>query len=74
MLEFVYTNELPEGAKVSTELLAIADKFNLKELVLFCALELSKTVTCQNAIKILNIADQVAPELLNAIKNASVKN
>ena len=106
MIEFVYTYQLPEGTKSSPELLAIADQFNLKELALLCELELSKMVTCQNAIKILNIADKVAeakrlkgfiiefmsqnifsfigtadwkeiiepnPELLNAIKSASVK-
>ena len=107
MIEFVYTYQLPEGTKSSPELLAIADQFNLKELALLCELELSKMVTCQNAIKILNIADKVAeakrlkgfiiefmsqnifsfigtadwkeiiepnPELLNAIKSASVIN
>ena len=57
MLEFIYTNKLSEG---STELLLIADQFNMKDLISFCEVELSKTVTCQNAIKILNIADKVA--------------
>ena len=58
--QFIYTNEIPDGTQSSLELLLIADQYNLKDLIQLCEMEISKTMTCQNAIEILNIANKVA--------------
>ena len=53
MLEFIYTNKIPEGTTFSLNLLIIADQFNLKGLIQLCESELSKNMTHQNAIEVL---------------------
>lgn len=60
MLEFIYTDKLPDGTACSLELMILADQFNLKDLIHLCEEELSKLVSRSNAIRILNIADKVA--------------
>ena len=60
MIHFIYTNRLPEGATCSTELLLIADRFNLKGLIKLCEARLAKSLTLSNAIGILDVADEVA--------------
>ena len=60
MLEFIYTNRIPEGSQCSLDLLLIADQFNLKGLIQLCESELSKKVTRQNVIEILRVVDKVA--------------
>ena len=60
MLEFIYTNKLPEGTRGSVELLFIADQFNMKDLISFCELDISRQVSPENAIKILGNVDKVA--------------
>ena len=59
-LEFIYTNQIPAGTTASLDLLIIADQFNLKDLIRLCESELSKTMTCENAIKILSMAEKIA--------------
>ena len=59
MLVFIYTNKIPEGTTSSLNLLIIADQFNLKGLIQLCESDLSKTMTHQNAIEILNMADKI---------------
>ena len=59
MLEFVYTNKIPDASECSIELLLIADQFNLKDLVHLCESDISKTLSVDNAVKILNVADKV---------------
>ena len=59
MLEFIYTNRIPDGTQCSLELLLIAGQFNLKGLVQLCESEITKEVTCQNVIQILRVVDKV---------------
>ena len=60
MLEFVYSNRIPDGTECSVELLVIADQFNLQGLIQLCESEISKKVTCQSVTDILRGIHKVA--------------
>ena len=60
MLEFMYTYKIPDDSEYSLELLLIADQYNLKDLIQMCETEISRKLTCENAMKILNTANKVA--------------
>ena len=59
MLEFVYAYQIPDGTESSLDLLLIANQFNLKDLIKFCEAMIAKTLSCDNALKILRVADEV---------------
>ena len=59
MLEFIYANQIPDGTGGSLQLLLIAKEFCLKDLVKFCEAKIAKTLSCDNALKILRVADEV---------------
>ena len=59
MLEFIYANQIPDGTQCSLDLLVIADQFKLKHLVKFCEAKIAKTLSCDNALKILSVAADV---------------
>ena len=60
MLEFLYTNKIPDDTQCSLELLLIADQFNIEDLIQFCLPEIATTLTCDNALQILDIASKVS--------------
>ena len=59
MLEFIYSNKIPDDTQCSLELLLIADQFNIEELIQFCQPELAKSLTCENALQMLDTASKV---------------
>ena len=70
MIYFIYTNRLPEGASCYTELLLIADRFNLKGLIKLCEARLAGSLAVSNAVEILDAADKVADA--SNLKNAGI--
>jgi len=51
MIYFMYTNELPEYAKPSEDLLRIGDKYDVNGLVAFCATAIARNFNTKNAIR-----------------------
>ena len=70
MINFIYTNRLPEGSVCSTELLLIADRFKLKGLIKLCEARLASSLTVSNAVEILDTADKVADA--SGLKNTAI--
>ena len=66
MIHFIYTQQLPEGSRCDLNLLLIADKYDLKDLVKFCEDELSNNLEVENAFPTLEVASQVNSEYLNS--------
>ena len=56
LIQFLYTGEL-DDTKIDIDLLSAANKFQSKDLQSVCELELSKTITMDNASKIAVAAD-----------------
>ena len=54
----------------STELLLIADTFNLKGLINLCEAGLARSLTVSNAIEIMDVADKVTDA--SSLKNAAI--
>ena len=59
MLQFIYTNKIDkEDLKNSIdELLAVADKYDLKKLKRICAIELYENLSVDNVVETLSLAD-----------------
>ena len=76
MLEYIYTNKIPDDPLCSLELLLIGDQFNIEDLVQFCLPEIATTLTCENALQMLDIARKVtnATLLKNYITKFVAKN
>ena len=65
-LEFLYTDYLVDVALVSSsDLLILADKYNLVSLKSKCEKTLCKNIDCSNALQLLNLSSSISvPKLL----------
>ncbi|XP_065205328.1 speckle-type POZ protein-like [Planococcus citri] len=70
MLRYIYTGKCEKLSELATGLLVAADKYDLAGLKNVCGLELSKTLSVDNAASILALADMHAAE---ALKKAAIK-
>ena len=55
----IFFSKVHQYLHLINRLLHIADKYNVKGLIDFCEVELSKELNSDNAIKILDAADKV---------------
>ncbi|KAJ8675263.1 hypothetical protein QAD02_011049 [Eretmocerus hayati] len=58
ILRFIYYNKIQEIGKYAKGLFAVAEKYSMQALRKFCEEEVSKSVTCENAIEYLDLVDQ----------------
>ncbi|KAJ8675258.1 hypothetical protein QAD02_011044 [Eretmocerus hayati] len=67
ILRFIYFNEIQEIGKYAKGLFAVAEKYSMQALSKFCEEEVSKNVTCENAIEYLDLVDQFDLEELKKV-------
>ncbi|XP_065205330.1 speckle-type POZ protein B-like [Planococcus citri] len=69
-LRYIYTGKCNNLQKVAEDLLAVASKYSLDRLKMICAEEVYKTLSVENAAKILMLADTHG---LKELKNEVIK-
>lgn len=70
MLRFIYTGRAPNIEKLVEKLLAISDKYCIKDLKLFCSHIIFKNLCPENAIETLILADNFNDtDLINKVIN-----
>lgn len=66
MLDFIYSGQASQLTQMARELLAVAEKYDLKILKHQCEHEISKTLSIDTAVEILLLADHYRAEVLRA--------
>ena len=75
MLEFIYSNQVGLNESLALDLLAVADKYLLKDLKGLCEEFLSQNITLRNIVHLSNLADhEDLPVLRSAITDYVPKN
>ena len=72
LLEFIYTGILKEDDPIGTELLLLADKYDMPDLVCRCQVSLVKDITLETSLGILDIANRLSSDYLIKVCSAFV--
>ena len=72
LLEFIYTGILKEDDPIGTELLLLADKYDMPDLVCLCQVALIKDITLETSLGILDIANRLSSDYLIKVCSAFV--
>jgi hypothetical protein len=65
MVTFIYTGKLKDSENlVCPELLLLADKYNLSDLVYHCGITLAENLKLENAVAVLNVAVKTSSKYL----------
>ena len=72
LLEFIYTGSLKEDDAIGTELLLLADKYDLPDLVHLCEVALAKDITLETCLGFLDITNRISSHYLIKLCSAFV--
>ena len=59
MLEFIYLDQVTHDPEITVDLLELADKYSLFQLVVDCGEYLLNKVTLENVIRITQLAERI---------------
>ena len=72
LLQFIYTGILKEDDAIGTELLLLADKYDLPDLVNLCEVALAKDITLETCLGFLDITNRISSKYLIKLCSAFV--
>ena len=72
MLEFIYTGKIDESVLVEPDLLVLADKYDLPDLVAHCELVLAKELNEETCLDLLDLAHKVSSDYLTKLCSSFV--
>ncbi|XP_057327410.1 speckle-type POZ protein-like [Microplitis mediator] len=77
VLEYIYTDKVTGLEEIADDLLEAADKYQLLSLKIICQESLSETLTVENALKIMTLADRHSAkhllEFTNTLMASNIK-